>query len=194
MRGPQPLAVALVAAAVLLAACATRGALEPGSTAAASYLPDLRVSRAPFEEVHADWKERLPQRYVFLEHHGSYTETGSLLPRLAAALNDAGIGPSGPPFGLYYDDPGSVPVAELRSRACFPVSTSLPGDAPLGSDTLPSCTVVYAIVAGAYPEIPRAYPGLYAYMGRMGWVENGPVREIYLTPPGSVHERRAAGR
>ena len=48
---------------------------------------------------------------------------------------------------------------------------------------LPSVTVVYGLVSGAYPEVPRAYPDLFAYMSQQGWVAAGPVREIYLVPP-----------
>jgi effector-binding domain-containing protein len=46
--------------------------------------------------------------------------------------------------------------------------------------------VVYAVIGGPYPDVPRAYPGLYAYLAKQGWVENGPVRETYLIPPTSV--------
>jgi effector-binding domain-containing protein len=51
---------------------------------------------------------------------------------------------------------------------------------------LPRAQVVYAVVGGPYPEVPRAYPGLSSYMRGMGWIEDGPVREIYLVAPGEV--------
>ena len=55
-------------------------------------------------------------------------------------------------------------------------------------DVLPRANVVYAVIAGPYPDVARAYPGVYAYVSRMGWIENGPLREIYLVPPGSVKD------
>ena len=46
--------------------------------------------------------------------------------------------------------------------------------------------IVYAVIGGPYPEVPRAYPGIYAYLKHMGWVEAGPIREIYLIAPGTI--------
>lgn len=151
-----------------------------------AYSPDLPVSRAPFSEVHANFKERLEQPYVFVEVRGSYTMTGRQLVTLASSMRAAGVEASGPPFALYFDDPGRVSVDALRSRACIPVERAPEASSKLAYDVLPRDNVVYAVVGGPYPEVPRAYPGLYRYMERMGWVEHGPVREIYLVPPASV--------
>lgn len=168
----------------LLASCATGRAGEPGvPPAEPAWLPDLAVSEPPFDEVHVNWKDRLPSSYVFLDHLGSYTETGRLLMDVAAAMKDQELEPSGPPFALYYDDPGRVPTAQLRSRACFPVRSDVLPSAPLEQDVLPGGTVVYAFAAGAYPEVPRSYPALFGFMDGLGWVENGPIREIYLVNP-----------
>ncbi len=153
-----------------------------------SYVPDVRVSHPPFEDVHVEWKHRLDQPYVYLEHRGSYLGTGALLPRLQRALLDQGLRPAGPPFALFYDDPGRVPIDELRSRACIPVDREFLPAAPLAFDVLPSTTVAYALVSGAYPEVPRAYPALFAYMAGLRWVEDGPIREVYLVEPGSVND------
>lgn len=152
------------------------------------YMPDVPVSHPPFADLHVDWKHRLDQPFVFLEHRGSYVETGQLLPRLQRAMADQGLTAAGPPFALFYDDPGAVPIGELRSRACIPVERELAPRPPLAFDVLPSTTVVYAVVSGAYPEVPRSYPGLYAYMARLRWVEDGPIREIYLVDPGRVQD------
>ena len=54
------------------------------------------------------------------------------------------------------------------------------------SNVLPSQTVVYAYVSGPYPEAPRAYPALFAYLAKMGWLQRGPLREIYLVPPSTA--------
>lgn len=174
-----------IALCALTLACAGRSSLRT-QPSGAGFTPDLPVSRPPFDQVHADWKERLPQAYVFVEHVGSYLETGRLLPGLFATLQAAGIEPAGPPFGLYYDDPGQVPAERLLSRACFPVDSPPAPGTGLKSDRLPTKTVVYALVSGPYPEIPRAYPGVFAFVRKMGWTVDGPVREIYLTPPGTV--------
>lgn len=154
-----------------------------GAPPAWRYTPDLPVSHPPFTEVHANYKERLDQPYVFVECVGSYAQTGRALPALHAALVSRGIRASGPPFGLFFDDPKSVPTAQLRSRACLPVDAPVAATDAFGYDVLAQGTVVYAVVSGPYPDAPRAYPGLLKHMSKMGWVANGPVREIYLVPP-----------
>ena len=152
----------------------------------AGYVPDLPVALPPYDQVQASWKQRLDQPYVYLEHVGSYTETGSLIPLLQREMLAQELEPAGPPFALFFDDPGSTPVAALRSRTCIPVGGKRSPHVPLQYDVLPSTTVVYALVGGPYPDVPRAYPGLYAYLERQNWIENGPLREIYLIPPSSV--------
>jgi DNA gyrase inhibitor GyrI len=196
MHGSIPSLLAPTLALSLCAACgALQQALGPGGTREPiipddpafelTYVPDLPVSRPPFDEVHASWKQRLDQPYVFFEHFGSYTETGALIPALHRELLAQGLAPAGAPFCLFYDDPGKTAVAELRSRACIPITGPRSPLAPLRYEVLPSTTVAYAFVSGHYPDVPRAYPGVYAFMNRMGWVENGPIREIYLVPPGA---------
>jgi AraC family transcriptional regulator len=144
------------------------------------------VTHAPYAEVHANYKERIDQPYVFVECTGSYAQTGRALPGLHAALVGRGIRASGPPFGLFYDDPKTVSVAELRSRACLPVDAPVAATNDFKFDVLAQGTVAYAVVSGPYPEAPRAYPGLARYMSKMGWVQNGPIREIYLVPPSAT--------
>ncbi len=148
-----------------------------------SFQPDLPISAPPFSNVEANWKQRIDQPYVFVEFVGSYTETGRLLPMVHRAMQAQGIDPAGPPFALYYDDPGVTPIERLRSRACVPVEDRVSVSGDLAFDLLPSTTVVYAFASGAYPEVPRAYPEMYRYMAESGWVENGPIRETYLVAP-----------
>ncbi|MBL4769744.1 MAG: GyrI-like domain-containing protein, partial [Planctomycetes bacterium] len=72
----------------------------------------------------------------------------------------------------------------LTSRACVPIKGRRSPRSPLVYEVLPSTTVAYAYVSGAYPGVPRAYPGVYKFLQQtMHWVENGPIREIYLVAP-----------
>lgn len=151
-----------------------------------TFQPDLPTSQPPFTEVHANWKQRIDQPYVYVEFVGSYTETGRLLPMVHQSMLEQGLEPIGPPFALYYDDPGQTPVESLRSRACVPVADRVTPASGLAFDLLPSTTVVYAFASGPYPEVPRAYAGMYDYMEANSWIENGPIRETYLVSPGAV--------
>jgi effector-binding domain-containing protein len=186
-RRRSTLFIGLCLATVGLACSATKASAPTSAPNwAPAYVPDLRVGTPPFASLEVNWKQRLDQPYVYLEHLGSYTTTGALLPELFGYLEEQSLQPSGPPFGLFYDDPGQVPSAQLVSRICVPVSAATTPKSPLLLDVLASTTVVYGFVGGPYPELARAYPPLFGYMKKMRWVEHGPIREIYLIPPGSV--------
>lgn len=177
----------------ILAACAVGdGPGSPASGSAGEPLqietPDLALTLPPYSDVHANWKQRLDQPYVFVDWVGSYTRIGEALAQADKLVREQGFEPSGPPFALYYDDPGHVDMAALRARACFPIDRVVTPRAPLKFDQLESTTVVYAFVAGPYPEVPRSYPGLFEYMRSLAWSENGPIRETYLVDPGKVSD------
>lgn len=180
--------------ALLLSAC--QSAPTDCSASAGGFVKAVRadlempVASAPYDRVQANWKERLDQRYACLELRGSYTQTARALKDVLEAVQRAGLEPDGAPFALFYDDPGDTPTDELRSRACVPIAADGEGtlDARFSIDVLPSATVVYAYVGGPYGDVPRAYPGVFEYVRHMGWKECGPIREVYLVPPGSVSD------
>lgn len=185
------LRTALTVAGALLPACQTViRPEEPASVAHASapIATDLTIAEPPYDRVEVQWKHRIDQPYVFVEATGSYTGVGRLLEGVFSAARDQGIEPSGPPFALYYDDPGRTPVENLRMRACLPVPGPVSPEAPLGYEVLESTTVVYAFVAGPYPEVPRAYPALFEYLRQLDWVDAGPIREIYLRNPAETDD------
>lgn len=172
----------------LLPACAfqANAPLDPGP-ATARWNPgyiDLQVSHPPFQTVHANWKDRMQVPYVYLEHRGTYVDTGALIPAVHRELKAQGLEADGPPFCLFYDNPGVTPVESLQSRACIPVRGNARVLAPLEFELLPSTTVAYGFASGAYPEVPRAWPGIFAYVQQQHWVPDGPIREIYMVAPG----------
>ena len=197
MRHTVSILLAAPLSILALGSCASypgqnsQAGLPPGSpiqahqVAQTIYVPDLPLSSPPFDQVQASWKQRLDQPYVFIEHVGSYTETGTLIPALHRELAAQGMEASGAPFCLFFDDPALVEAGRLVSRACVPIAGPRSPQSPLAYDILPSTTVAYAFVTGPYPDAPRAYPGIYKYMDHMNWVESGPIREIYLVPPGA---------
>jgi effector-binding domain-containing protein len=136
--------------------------------------------------LEANWKERLAQPYVFLEKRGDYRELGDTMRTLLTAASELGLASKGPPFALFYDDPGRVQREELRARVCLPVAERPSGAGALRYDVLPRAMVVYAEVRGPYPELARSYPLLFAYLGELGWQAGAPIREVYLVNPSEV--------
>jgi effector-binding domain-containing protein len=147
-----------------------------------TYSTDVPISREPFDAVAINWKHRLDQAYVYVEHRGDYRSIGSAFASLLEALDAQQIAPTGPMFGLYFDDPSTTPTAELLARACMTVGAGTSARGSLRFDVLPSTTVAYAVVAGAYSEVPRSYPALLDYLRERGWQLDGPLREIYVNP------------
>lgn len=147
--------------------------------------PAARVVEASSGAVEVNWKERRAQPYVFVEHVGDYRQLGDAMRTLLASAAQAHMKPSGPPFALFYDDPARVAVGELRARACLPVEERPRVDG-LRFEVLPGAMVAYARVTGPYPDVPRTYPAILAYMRKLGWAPGAPVREIYLVDPGQA--------
>jgi DNA gyrase inhibitor GyrI len=107
---------------------------------------------APFDGV----------RLAGIAHQGNYNEIGRSFERVVAWANARGLdGRSLRSFGIYYDDPQSVPTAKLRSDACvvIPVGFAVDG----GARALEIAPGVCASVLhrGPYAELARAYRFLY---------------------------------
>lgn len=151
-----------------------------------SSIPEDALPAPAYPRLEPNWKERLTQPYVFLEHRGDYRELGDAMRRLLAEADALELEGSDVPFALFFDDPGRTPTSELRSRACLPVESRPEGPVTLQYDVLPRAMVVYARVGGAYPDVARSYPALFSYLDDLGWRQGGPVREIYLVNPADV--------
>lgn len=165
----------------VLSACqfGPRAPLEVAISGAAASTPVLTA-------FDVNWKERLDQPYVFLELVGDYADARRQLGQLAQLAGAQGVRPSGPPFGLFYDDPARVPVEFRRARVCWPVDVAVTVAPPLGFDVLSSEPVVYGFVRGEYRDLEQAYGGLFEYLRERTWVLTGPIREIYHTDPSTV--------
>jgi effector-binding domain-containing protein len=130
--------------------------------------------------IEANWKERLEQPYVYLEKRGDYRDLGEAMNRLLEEARALGLRGDGPPFALFFDDPGRVALSELRARVCFPVGERPARTGALEYELLPRAMVVYARVPGAHTAVAHAYPALFSYLRELGWRQGGPVREVYL--------------
>jgi AraC family transcriptional regulator len=141
---------------------------------------DAASVHSPLE---ANWKERREQPYVFLEKRGDYRDLGRTMERLLADAHALELRGDGAPFALYLDDPGKVPLGELRSRVCYPVAERPAELGKLQFEVLPRAMVVYSRVRGPHSSVALAYPALFSYLRELGWQPGGPVRELYLAGP-----------
>lgn len=176
---------ALIMIAAVFAACQSthQSSAQAPTWSETVSLPDVELSTAPFDVVHVNWKERRQEPYVYLEHVGDYRTAGARISELFKEVARQGAPITGPPFILFYDDPAVTPVTELRARICVAIDDSFSAMSPLYLDDLPRTMVVYAAVGGPFPDVPRAYPGMFEYMAARGWAARPPIREIYLVSP-----------
>jgi effector-binding domain-containing protein len=151
-------------------------------------MPEASSGDPARSRLEANWKERLEQPYVYLEKRGDYRDLGEAMHRLLEEARALGLRGDGPPFALFFDDPGKVALSELRARVCFPVGERPAGTGALQYELLPRAMVVYARVPGAHAAVAHAYPALFSYLRELGWRPGGPVREVYLMKEGENSE------
>lgn len=121
-----------------------------------------------------------------LPHRGDYQAIGSTFERLYAWAAPRGLlGPGTRVFGVYYDDPASVPAADLRSFAAISVDPGFVPEGEIELVALAAGEVASVVHKGPYAELETAYRHLYAQ-----WLPSSgrepadrPCFEEYLNDP-----------
>jgi AraC family transcriptional regulator len=111
---------------------------------------DVTISHAP-----AAWLAALPHRgdYQAIDHSFERLVTwaiGKGLPLTKARM-----------IGIYYDDPESTPLKELRAHACLEVGPAGKADGDVEIVEMKETRIASLIHRGPYAELPRAYARLY---------------------------------
>lgn len=107
-----------------------------------------------------------PLRVAALAHRGPYITIGTSFDRLAAWAGPRGLmGPDARYFGVYYDDPDSVPADRLRSDACITVGPEVEGDGEVRIIEIAGGPHAVLRHQGPYAELEAAYNSLYR-----GWL------------------------
>lgn len=107
-------------------------------------------------------RELSPVRVAALAHRGPYMGIGAAFERLAAWAGPRGLlEPGARSFGLYYDDPESVPADRLRSDACIAVGPEVRGEGEIRILEIAGGTHAVLRHQGPYAELEQAYRRLY---------------------------------
>jgi AraC family transcriptional regulator len=128
-------------------------------------------------------KDFAPVRLAALDHKGEYQAIGTAFSRLAAWAKPRGLLANGArSFGVYFDDPESVPAAELRSIAGITVGDDFVGADDVRVYALPAMKVASVIHKGPYAELEKPYRWLYKeWLPKSGYdPANQPCFEEYL--------------
>lgn len=132
--------------------------------------------------------EKHPARILLaLAHEGDYQQMGPKFEQLMGTAGSLGLlGPDSITIGIYYHDPDSTPVDELRSHACVRVPPEF-DQAPEGFEIvdLPEGDVAIGVHRGPYTELEDSYRWLFGE-----WLPSSgrepadrPTYEIYVDDP-----------
>ena len=121
-------------------------------------------------------------------HQGDYMEIGLVFEKLFVYASSQGLlSENTRSLGLYYDDPKSVPLNTLRSKACITVTQS---DELLGDDapekmTVPAGRYATVLFKGSYAELEKPYDWLFGeWLPSSGYeAADFPPMEEYLNDP-----------
>ncbi|MBZ6078128.1 AraC family transcriptional regulator [Microvirga puerhi] len=124
-----------------------------------------------------------------LPHRGNYQEIGRSFDQIGAWAAARGLFTRPPRMiGIYYDDPESVPEAELRSEAGIEVEPGTPLSDGVTLRHLPPGRVASIVHKGPYAGLEEIYRLLYREWLPQSGEEIGdqPVFEVYLNTPRDV--------
>ncbi len=111
-------------------------------------------------------------------HKGDYMEIGNTFEKLMLNAGSHNLlSEKTRSFGLYYDDPKSVSIDELRSMACLTVEQPQAIESDLERITIPAGKCVSILFQGPYAELEKPYDWLFGH-----WIPNS-EKEIADFPP-----------
>jgi AraC family transcriptional regulator len=133
------------------------------------------------------------RRVAALSHRGPYNTIGAAFDRLGGIAGPAGLfaHPGALTVGIYYDDPATVPAAQLRSDAgvIVPPGVALPDG--LHEVLLPAGRWARTLHRGSYEGIGDAWQRLLGqWLAASGqrMKESGECFELYLNHPGNAQQ------
>jgi AraC family transcriptional regulator len=128
-------------------------------------------------------------RVAAIHHRGDYQLTSKAFERLMTVAATTGLlTPTTRTFGIYRDDPLSVPQDELRSTACITVPDEWEPAGELLDGHIEGGRYARIVHTGGYPELRTAYDWLYQTWLPSSGEEprNLPCVEEYLNDPRQV--------
>ena len=121
-----------------------------------------------------------------LPHKGAYHEISRAFQKLSAVMASRDLFRSaGRMVGVFYDDPQSVPAADLRSHAAFEIAGRADLSDPLESVSLSGGRHAVLTYKGPYAGLPAAYDQLFGLWLPQSGEEpaDAPSFEVYLNSP-----------
>lgn len=127
-----------------------------------------------------------PFRVAMISRRGDYRFTSQAFERLMTVAATTGmLAPGTRTIGIYYDDPESVPEAQLRSAACISVPDGWQPSGELIAASIEGGRYAKIFHIGPYHELKQAYDWLYRKWLPSSGEEprDAPCLEEYLSDP-----------
>lgn len=151
----------------------------------------LLLKHGMMTKVRFEPQEVAGMHFAYTLHIGDYTKSGKSMDKVYHTLREQGI-ETVTGFGLFYDNPGTTPKAELRSLAGCIVPDTVQYEAAEGvkKSILPATDALvatfpykssFSIAMGAL----KVYTALAKYR-KMHAIPEVPVMEIYDLPNGQI--------
>jgi DNA-binding transcriptional MerR regulator/effector-binding domain-containing protein len=114
----------------------------------------------------------------------SYPEQGHLWEKLETHLQKAGASIKGACLSLYYSDSSE---GEIDAEVCEPLARSVPSAGVVNVHELPAVDLAASLIHhGPFSSLDGAYTAIFRWIETNGYLRVGPIREIYLSPPGEA--------
>ena len=123
-----------------------------------------------------------PFPYCAVAHKGPYTDMGTVIGELIAAMQAQGLFPQvrGPMVGVYFNSPGTTKPEDLSWEAGFIITAQATPQPPLVKKVWEHGTVAVAMHVGPYAKISASLEKVVAWLASHGFEIDGPVLERYL--------------
>ncbi len=99
-------------------------------------------------------------RLAAITHRGDYQKIGNSFAQLQIFFSARGL-PLSRSFGIYFDDPESIPEKELHAEAGLETSAEIPSEKKIHETIIPAMLCASVLHKGPYAELERAYRYLF---------------------------------
>lgn len=119
---------------------------------------------------------------------GPYEKVGETMDALFRWVRGKGVEVTGPAFGVYHDNPETVPPESTRFEAGIPVPEGTEGDEAAGVvvKTWGGRLAARTVYTGPYDRVGPTYGLLGEWVFANGYCIAGPAVEFYLNDPAKV--------
>jgi len=137
-----------------------------------------------------------PFCYCAVEMRGSFDKHGNAFQNLYQQAGTQGLPMTAVPFGIYWNDPRSVPVDSLKWELGFALPEARTLTAPLVLKKWEYPLTASIFFEGVYGSEAQtaAYGKLFAWIGQNGYKPAGPLMEKFISMPVQDAQGRTSGK